>query len=194
MSLRLDVYVKRKGIDKRGKVLDLRRYRQSRDENQRLIEKLYQDLILFGIKDKDRVIADLRKVPNFSNLNFPLLIEAYLYFSEKNFDPGNLILNFDQDFEKIVADVKERGIFDLEKKNSLYKFRQDFIIYLLLINNIDDTLPENLISEVNNLDEEKKIYQGEDIDYNRLESLRDREEYDQEEIYGDEYFNELAYY
>jgi len=194
MSLRLDVYVKRKGIDKRGKVLDLRRYRQSRDENQRLIEKLYQDLILFGIKDKDRVIADLRKVPNFSNLNFPLLIEAYLYFSEKNFDPGNIILNFDQDFEKIVADVKERGIFDLEKKNSLYKFRQDFIIYLLLINNIDDTLPENLISEVNNLDEEKKIYQGEDIDYNRLESLRDREEYDQEEIYGDEYFNELAYY
>ena len=194
MSLRLDVYVKRKGIDKRGKVLDLRRYRQSRDENQRLIEKLYQDLILFGIKDKDRVIADLRKVPNFANLNFPLLIEAYLYFSEKNFDPGNIILNFNQDFEKIVADIKERGIFDLEKKDSLYKFRQDFIIYLLLINNIDDTLPENLISEVNNLDEEKKIYQGEDIDYNRLESLRDREEYDQEEIYGDEYFNELAYY
>jgi hypothetical protein len=194
MSLRLDVYVKRKGIDKRARVLDLRRYRQSKDEQQRLIEKLYQDLALFGVKDKDKIIADLRRVPNFANLNFPLLIMAYLYFSEKNFEPGNIILNFNQDFEKIVADIKERGIFDLEKKNSLYTFRQDFIIYLLLINNIDNSLPGNLESEINDLEENKMIYQGEDIDYNRLESLRDREEYDQEEEYGDEYFNELAYY
>ena len=194
MSLRLDVYVKRKGIDKRARILDLRRYRQSKDEQQRLIEKLYQDLVLFGIKDKDKIIADLRKVPNFANLNFPLLIMAYLYFSEKDFDPGNIILNFNKDFEKIVSDIKEKGIFDLEKKDSLYTFRQDFIIYLLLINNIDNSLPENLVSEVNELEEERLIYRDEDIDYNRLESLRDREEYEQEEAYGDEYFNELAYY
>lgn len=194
MSLRLDVYVKRKGIDKRARVLDLRRYRQSKDEQQRLIEKLYQDLALFGVKDKDKIIADLRKVPNFANLNFPLLIMAYLYFSEKDFEPGNIILNFNQDFEKIVTEIKERGIFDLEKKDSLYTFRQDFIIYLLLINNIDNSLPENLESEVNELEEERLIYRDEDIDYNRLESLRDREEYDREEEYGDEYFNELAYY
>ena len=194
MSLRLDIYVKRKGIDKRARILDLRRYRQSKDEQQRLIEKLYQDLVLFGIKDKDKIIADLRKVPNFANLNFPLLIMAYLYFSEKDFDPGNIILNFNKDFEKIVSDIKEKGIFDLEKKDSLYTFRQDFIIYLLLINNIDNSLPENLVSEVNELEEERLIYRDEDIDYNRLESLRDREEYEQEEAYGDEYFNELAYY
>lgn len=194
MSLRLDVYVKRKGIDKRARVLDLRRYRQSKDEQQRLIEKLYQDLALFGVKDKDKIIADLRKVPNFANLNFPLLIMAYLYFSEKDFEPGNIILNFNQDFEKIIADIKERGIFDLEKKDSLYTFRQDFIIYLLLINNIDNSLPEYLESEVNELEEERLIYRDEDIDYNRLESLQDRKEYDHEEEYGDEYFNELAYY
>ena len=194
MSLRLDVYVKRKGIDKRARVLDLRRYRQSKDEQQRLIEKLYQDLALFGVKDKDKIIADLRKVPNFANLNFPLLIMAYLYFSEKDFEPGNIILNFNQDFEKIVTEIKERGIFDLEKKDSLYAFRQDFIIYLLLINNIDNSLPEYLESEVNELEEERLIYRDEDIDYNRLESLQDRKEYDHEEEYGDEYFNELAYY
>ena len=193
MSLRLDVYVKRKGIDKRARVLDLRRYRQSKDEQQRLVEKLYQSLALFGVKDKDKIIADLRKIPNFANLNFPLLIIAYLYFSEKNFDPGNIILNFDKDFEKVVADIKEKGIFDLEKKDSLYTFRQDFIIYLLLINNIDNSLPDNLKSEVNELEGDRLTYQGEDIDYNRLESLRDREEYDKEEEYGDEYFNELAY-
>ena len=194
MSLRLDVYVKRKEIDKRGKILDLRRYRQSRDENQRLIEKLTQDLTLFGVKDKDRVISDLRKVPNFTNLNFPLLIIVYLYFSEKNFDPGNVILNFDKDFEKIVSDIKERGIFDLEKKDSLYTFRQDFIIYLLLINNIDNSLPKNLESEVNEIEEDKMMYQGEDIDYNRLESFRDREEYEEELNYDDDYFNDLTYY
>lgn len=194
MSLRLDVYVKRKGVDKRTRVLDLRRYRQSKDEQQRLTEKLYQDLALFGIKDKDKIITDLKKVPNFANLNFPLLIITYLYFSKKDFDPGNVILNFDQDFKTILDDIKEKGIFDLEKKDSLYNFRQDFIIYLLLINNIDNSLPENLESEVNELEEEKLIYREEDIDYNRLESLRDREEYDQEEKNGDEYFNELAYY
>lgn len=193
MSLRLDVYVKRKAIDKRAKILDLRRYRQSRNEQQRLIEKLELDLDVFGVRDKDRVISDLRKVPNFANLNFYLLIIVYLYFSEKNFDPGNVALDFDNDFKKIVEDIKFKGIFDLEKKDSLYNFRQDFIIYLLLINNIDEGLPENLDSEINQLEEDKVIYRDENTDYNKLESLRDEYEYERENEYDDEFFSEEYY-
>lgn len=178
MSLRLDVYVKKKGIDRRAKIIDLRRYRQSKNEYERLIDKLYQDLTVFGVKDKDNIVNDLKKVPNFMNLNFSLLILVYLYYSSKNFDPGNVILNFDEDFKAIVKDINDRDIFMLNKKDSLYDFRQDFIIYLLLINKIDEETEETIEQDINSIEEKLEI-QGEDNEYNNKVELYDDDYYEQ---------------
>ena len=129
MSLRLDVYVKRKGIDKKSKFLDLRRFRESKNEIQLITDKLYYELSLFGLKERSDIVNDLLKVPNINNLNLPLLITAYLYFSKKNFDPGNIILNFDEDFKEVVNNIKERGTFDLEKKIYLLSVKILSFIY-----------------------------------------------------------------
>lgn len=190
MSLRLDTYVKRKEINKINTTLDRRKYRQLKSNRDRLLEKLDQTLDSMGVTDKERIKLDLINTPNFSNLNFPLLIAVYLYFSEKNFDIGNVALDFDNDFDKIVEDLQREDIFDLSKEGVLYTFRQDFIIYLMLLGEKDDSYPEEIKNELNDIEEGKPFERSEDVDYDKYESLRDEYEYEEENTYDDEYYTD----
>jgi len=190
MSLRLDTYVKRKEINKINTTLDRRKYRQLKSNRDRLLEKLDQALDSMGVTDKERMKLDLINTPNFSNLNFSLLIAVYLYFSEKNFDIGNVALDFDNDFDKIVEDLQREDIFDLSKEGVLYTFRQDFIIYLMLLGEKDDSHPEEIKNELNDIEEGKPFERSEDIDYDKYESLRDEYEYEEENTYDDEYYTD----
>ena len=190
MSLRLDTYVKRKEINKINTTLDRRKYRQLKSNRDRLLEKLDQALDSMGVTDKERIKLDLINTPNFSNLNFSLLIAVYLYFSEKNFDIGNVALDFDNDFDKIVEDLQREDIFDLSKEGVLYTFRQDFIIYLMLLGEKDDSHPEEIKNELNDIEEGKPFERSEDIDYDKYESLRDEYEYEEENTYDDEYYTD----
>jgi len=190
MSLRLDTYVKRKEINKINTTLDRRKYRQLKSNRDRLLEKLDQALDSMGVTDKERIKLDLINTPNFSNLNFSLLIAVYLYFSEKNFDIGNVALDFDNDFDKIVEDLQREDIFDLSKEGVLYTFRQDFIIYLMLLGEKDDSYPEEIKNELNDIEEGKPFERSEDIDYDKYESLRDEYEYEEENTYDDEYYTD----
>jgi hypothetical protein len=186
MSLRLDIFVKKKEV--KGNVLDKRKYRQAKSGEQRLIDKLSLEIDMMGVANRDRVLRDLIKVKNYQNLNFTLLILVYLYFGEKNFDIGNVVLNFDKDFEEQVKKIKEKDYFNLDKKDSLYNFRQDFIIYLLLINNsdrnIDGPESQDMIEEGDYVPEVEE----EDINYEALNDMA-REEGD----YDDDYFIDLLY-
>ena len=187
MSLRLDNYVKRKEMTKMNK-LDLRKYRATKSKLDILKDRLVMDLDFFGVADKDNIIADLIKIPNFANLNFRLLIIVYLYSAEKNFDVANIVSNFDNDFKKIVQDIKNKNIFDLEKRNILFKFRQDFIIYLILINDIYENDEEEEDVDVEQLKDIEYLESSEDKNYDKYESLRDEYEYEQERNAVDEYY------
>lgn len=190
MSLRLDTYVKRKEIDKKNTILDRRKYRQLKSNQDRLLEKLDQTLDSMGVIDKERIKLDLINTPNFANLNFSLLIIVYLYFSEKNFDIGNVVLNFDNDFTKIVEDLQKEAIFDLSKEGVLYTFRQDFIIYLMLLSEKDDSYPAEIENELNDIEEGQPFERSEDINYDKYEALRDEYEYAEENAYDDEYYDD----
>ena len=190
MSLRLDTYVKRKEIDKKNTILDRRKYRQLKSNQDRLLEKLDQTLDSMGVIDKERIKLDLINTPNFANLNFSLLIVVYLYFSEKNFDIGNVVLNFDNDFTKIVEDLQKEAIFDLSKEGVLYTFRQDFIIYLMLLSEKDDSYPAEIENELNDIEEGQPFERSEDINYDKYEALRDEYEYVEENAYDDEYYDD----
>lgn len=190
MSLRLDTYVKRKEIDKKNTILDRRKYRQLKSNQDRLLEKLDQTLDSMGVIDKERIKLDLINTPNFANLNFSLLIVVYLYFSEKNFDIGNVVLNFDNDFTKIVEDLQKEAIFDLSKEGVLYTFRQDFIIYLMLLSEKDDSYPAEIENELNDIEEGQPFERSEDINYDKYEALRDEYEYAEENAYDDEYYDD----
>lgn len=186
MSLRLDNYVKRKEITKINKI-DRRKYRISRNRKDILLERLNIELNFLGIVNKQEVSSELIKLPNFGNLNFRLIILVYRYFAEKNFDINNVVIDFDNDFEKIIQEIKKLNIFNLEKSNALFKFRQDFIIYLILIHNIPaDEVNEDI--DVEQLEDITYTEASEDKDYNRLESLRDDYEYRQEMEAEDEFY------
>jgi len=188
MSLRLDNYVKRKEITKLNK-LDKRKYRANKSIQDILLDNMRQELDFLGVVNKSSIISELIKIKNYNHLNFRLLILVYLYFSEKNFDLGNVVLDFDNDFKEIIKDIKKRDLFDLEKRNVLFSFRQDFIIYLMLIDNIDTEEDENEEElDVNQLEEENLIEREENINYEKYENMRDEYEYQQEENIDDEYF------
>lgn len=191
MDLRLDVYVKRKKAEG-GYNLDRRRYREIRNNKERLLEKLKLDLDLLGIvTNKDDILLDFLKIKNFETINFPLMIIVYDYFSKKLFDMENVTQDFDNDFKQIIKEVKEKAIFNLDRKGVIYRFRQDFIVYLLILYRdlVDNEEVEEY--EPEEIDEEYIGNRGEDINYQKLESLRDETEYMEEENNDDEYFNEI---
>ena len=63
-----------------------------------------------------------------------LLCIVYLYYESKNFSMKNVTKNFEEDFQNEINKIASLGIFKklINKKGYLYKFRQDFVIYLFV--------------------------------------------------------------
>ena len=147
--MQLDVFVKRKrleeskhGLNMEGKIPDKRKFKVEMTPEESLEKSIISEIETFGAPDPGRMLTVIKKIPHWQTLNITLLLIVYFYFLERNFDFGIVIKNFDQDFDNVVKDIYERGRFPkldggkftpLEK----YKFRQDFIIYMILIDNID---------------------------------------------------------
>ena len=144
-SLPLDVFVKRKKIENENKnktgFLDKRRFRTRMGIEESQEKTIMSEIESYGVDDTERVFRIVKKIPHYQVLNITLLLIVYFYFSDKNFDFFIVSQNFDQDFEKVIDDIYEKGFFGGRKFNSLelYKFRQDFIMYMLLINNMETT-------------------------------------------------------
>ena len=139
-NLRLDVYAKRKKIVKNKLLLDKRKFRSQMTYQEILFLRLIKEIDIFNVADSTRLANELIKVKNYQNLNFRLLILVYLYFSSKNLDISIVTKNFDNDFELELKKIEQNNLFPkLSTNESIYKFRQDFIMYLILISNMEET-------------------------------------------------------
>ena len=60
---------------------------------------------------------------------------------------SNTFLNFDEDFQQLLNDISKYGIFKkLFEKKLEYTFRQDFIMYLFILNQFKEEMEDSEIS------------------------------------------------
>ena len=169
MSLSLDVYNKKK--QKAGQkvtVLDRRRFKGGRSKEENLVEELKKDMEIVGITNTEEVLQDLMRLKEkLKYINFYLLLKVYQYFAGKNFDLSLVFLNFDKDFKEEYAEILINNNYtnDLNTKLNAHKFRQDYIIYLFLLADLDlnnastEADIEQVIDEDNDL-EDKEYFEG----------------------------------
>ena len=161
-NLKMDVYVKKKNIDVGRKKIDRRNIKIKLSQEQLIKQKIYYDISTMGtIFDINTLVEEFIKYKNIANLNYKLLALVYNYLTEKEFDINQVVVNFDQDFEQQLKIINDNNIFPqlTSEANKIYHFRQDFIMYLLLINN-----------ELNKEDQEESQFANQD-DFPIEESL-----------------------
>lgn len=145
-SLRLDVYFKKKQGGSTLQKIDRRNIRQKLSPEEVLEKKLITTLLKFDVTKPNLVVQDLKKIKNIENLNPELVVLVYLYFVEKNLDINLVVSDFDNDFDKQLEIISKKNIFPkLETPYQKYLFRQDFIMYLILV--ISDETEEEVFSE-----------------------------------------------
>lgn len=169
MSLSLDVYNKRKKTSTiKTSVLDRRRFKGGRSKEENLIEELKKDMDDLNITNKLVVLKDLLNLKEkLKYMNFYLLLNVYTYFARKNFDLSLVFINFDNDFQeeyqKMISDNPYTN--DLKNKVNTHKFRQDYIIYLFLLADLnlnEGSTRDTLFTEIerDNYLEDKENFEG----------------------------------
>ena len=141
MSLVLDTVYKKKGNNANStNILDRRKYRGGRNKEELLIEELKKEMENLKIFNKEDVLKDLLNLKEkLKYLNFFLLLKVYTYFGQKNFDLSIVFENFDKDFEEEYENILLDNSYksNLESKCNKHKFRQDFIVYLFMLDSLD---------------------------------------------------------
>jgi hypothetical protein len=174
MSLLLDTFNKKREFSKKFNILDKRKYRGGRNKEENLKEELKKEMENLKINNKEDVLKDLLNLKEKLNyLNFFLLLKVYTYFGDKDFDLSLVFENFDQDFEEEYKDIVLNNPYtsNLEDKCIKHKFRQDYIVYLFMLDalNLNDYPDEDLMElEENNLLTQKQYIDGEE-DYIDIE-------------------------
>jgi len=142
----MDIFVKRKKLEEErlnktdtSGLLDKRKFKTQISPEESLEKQVLSQIEVFGVGDPQRVLRIVKRIPHWQNLNITLLMIAYFYFADKNFDLGLVVLDFDNDFKEVVDSVYEKGYFPKLEGRKLtlreeYDFRQDFVTYMLLIN------------------------------------------------------------
>lgn len=160
--LELDVQYAKKDDNKKFQFLDRRKFRAQQSDEEKLLKNLMDSFDKFGVSDSLNLSKSLLSLKNIYQLNKNLLVLAYLYFQKKNFEPGRIGENFDEDFQEILTLISSKKIFNKIFEKSLeYEFRQDFITYLLLLK---DFLEEESSGESSYYDDGYDISQEEIFD------------------------------
>lgn len=155
-SLRLDVYFKKKQGGNTLQKIDRRNIRQKLSPEEILEKKLITTLLNFDVTKPNLVVEELKKIKNIENLNPELVVLVYLYFVEKNLDINLVVSDFDNDFDKQLQIINQKNIFPkLETPYQKYLFRQDFIMYLILVIS-DETEEVDMFSEESYEEEENE--------------------------------------
>lgn len=176
MSLSLDVYNKKKqNINFKYGIFDRRNFKGGRSKEENLIEELKKDMEFLNIPNKLTVLNNLLKLKEkLKYVNFYLLLNVYIYFSKKNFDLSLVFMNFGNDYKEEYEKILEDNPYtkDLKNKPNSHKFRQDYIIYLFLLANLNlnENSDDNNITEIeeDNYLEEKEYYEGA-VDFEEIE-------------------------
>lgn len=133
--LEADVNYKKKDAKKKGEFLDRRKFRSQQTEDEKTFKNILESFEKFGFTDSAVSARELMNIKNIHQLNKDLLVLSYLYFQEKSNTFEEIQKNFDEDFEEILKQASSVNIFKkLFSKNLFYYFRQDFIMYLFLLN------------------------------------------------------------
>ena len=175
--LRLENYVKSKKVVQKGFVMDRRRLKIGRTREEVTLLHIEQELLELNLPAIGHLARELFKIKGIEKLNHRLLAIAYVYFEKRNFNFANVVMQFDKDFENELKIIIENGNFkniDLgtDNKEKIYKFRQDFIIYLFLIDRMKDEPPEEIEDQIQedaiDLEEEEytaSVYEEGAVDY-----------------------------
>jgi len=143
----LDVSYTKKKEGQKKSFLDKRKFRGQQSEYDKTIKILMETFDFFGISDSIRISTQLMSIKIIYQLNKNLLVLTYLYFRSKGFDLSNTFLNFDEDFQQLLNDISKYGIFKkLFEKKLEYTFRQDFIMYLFILNQFKEEMENSEIS------------------------------------------------
>jgi hypothetical protein len=133
--LQADVYYKKKDEKKTGQFLDRRKFRSQQTDEEKTFKTILETFEKFGISNSVTISRELMGIKKIYQLNKDLLVLAYLYFEEKEFTFEEIQKNFEEDFEKVLNQASSVNIFKkLFSKKLFYDFRQDFIMYLFLLN------------------------------------------------------------
>ena len=160
-SLRLDVYFKKKQASGKVQKIDRRNIRQKLSPEEVLEKRLVNVLLKFGVSKPNLIVPELKKIKNIDNLNTGLVVLVYLYFQSKNLDIDLVVSDFDNDFDKQLKIISEKNIFSkMETPYQKYLFRQDFIMYLLLVTSdeseeVEETYSEESYEDDENIEEDE---------------------------------------
>mgnify|MGYP003653983909 CR=1 FL=1 len=136
-KLQLDRFflISKKDLEGKSSFLDKRKFRAQQTPREKAIKLLTEALEKIGVTDSAVLANDLMKIKKIYQMNKLLLCIVYKYYESKNFSMKNVVKNFDEDFENQVNNITNLGIFKklTKKKNTIFKFRQDFIIYLFIV-------------------------------------------------------------
>jgi len=152
---------------KRINFLDRRKFRGQQSEFEKTLKTLIETFLFFGVTDSIKVSNQLMSIKLIYQLNKNLLVMTYLYFKKKGFELSNTFLNFDEDFQEILNTASRYGIFKkLFDKKMEYSFRQDFIIYLFILNDFKEEIESS---------ESSSEYYEDSLDYT-MEDIYDEAE------------------
>lgn len=177
MSLSLDVYSKKKQNTKtKKKQLDRRNFKGGRNKEENLIDELHKEIdnILPGANKQTITTHLLKLKEKLKYLNFYLLLNVYYYFSKKNFDLSIVFIDFDNDYKEEFKNIMEDNPYtsDLKTPLTMHKFRQDYIMYLFLLDGLNlNQLYENNEEDIIDVEEDNYLADKEDfgeIDYDEV--------------------------
>ena len=141
--LPLEAVFKRKKLEEEKekfgiKVPDKRRFRTRMGIEESIEKSIISEFSSYGISSDDipRMVKEFKRVKHYQTLNPILFLVVYFYFAgERNTDFELAAENFDYDFQQIIRNIYSKGLFGGRKFTPVeeYRFRQDFIIYMMLI-------------------------------------------------------------
>ena len=127
-KLEMDQYflTTKKDLEGKSGFLDRRKFRAQQTPREKTLKLLIEAFEKIGVVDSTVIANEMMEIKLIHQLNKLLLCVVYEYYKSKDMDMLNVAQNFDEDIQ---------GFKKLDNKGVIYKFRQDFIIYLFIIDN-----------------------------------------------------------
>ena len=142
-KLQMDQYylTTKKDLEGKGGFLDRRKFRAQQTPREKTLKLLIEAFEKIGVVDSSIISNEMMQIKLIHQLNKLLLCVVYEYYKSKDMDMKNVVQNFDEDFQKQLVFISSlSGFKKLDNKGVIYKFRQDFIIYLFIVRDFVDSV------------------------------------------------------
>jgi hypothetical protein len=185
-KLQMDQYylTTKKDLEGKGAFLDRRKFRAQQTPREKTLKLLIEAFEKVGVVDSTVIANEMMQIKLIHQLNKLLLCVVYEYYKSKDFDMKNVVQNFDEDFQEQLNFISSlSGFKKLDNKGVIYKFRQDFIIYLFIVRDFIDSADfEESYEETSYEDTSASL------DSSGQEMSIEETEFPDNDNYGDDYF------